>query len=184
MKTFAWIGLVGAFAFAALFGTAAAGEKAAPGKTKRELTLAEWVKSKGLKVNEKKKINGQTLAHDAASDNRVDALEWLKAQGADVNARCNNLGSTPMHFASTPATMGWLKANGADVNVRTTQGVTPMHLAARWNQVARMAWLKGQGADVNAEDTSGKTPLHYARNSRVGVSTDKAVEWLIANGAK
>jgi len=77
-------------------------------------TVEEWVKAKGLRVNEAGK-DDFTLAHFAADENRVDVLEWLKAQGADLTAE--SFGRwTPMSRAAEMGhveTMAWLAKQGA-----------------------------------------------------------------------
>ncbi len=70
---------------------------------------------------------------------------------------------------------------GADVNgALDGSGKTAMHcLALRWNrEIANL--LKLKGADIDMADSKGKTPLHIAAaNNRM-----KALEWLVARGAK
>ena len=50
-----------------------------------------------------------------------------------------------------------------DINVSQRQdGVTPLHLACRYNSSDVTQYLLFRQADVNASDTKGRTPLHYA----------------------
>jgi len=117
MKALRWILLVSF--------TAVALPCLAPGRAMAEeaaepvLTVEEWVKSKGLKVNENDRV-GRTLAYFAAEEGRVDVLEWLKEQGADVNAKRDG-GATPIHRATMYGHINvvkWLMEQGVDVNVR------------------------------------------------------------------
>jgi len=50
-----------------------------------------------------------------------------------------------------------------DMNVKQSQdGVTPLHLACRYNSGDVTQYLLSRQADVNVTDTKGRTPLHYA----------------------
>jgi len=51
----------------------------------------------------------------------------------------------------------------SDMNVKQSQdGVTPLHLACRYNSAAVTQFLLFRQADINAADAKGRTPLHYA----------------------
>ena len=53
--------------------------------------------------------------------------------------------------------------HGADVNVHDSiVSWTPLHQAARRNQVAVAELLLNRGAHIDARDIEGKTPLAYA----------------------
>ena len=50
-----------------------------------------------------------------------------------------------------------------DINVKQSQdGVTPLHLACRYNSGDVTQYLLFRQADVNVTDAKGRTPLHYA----------------------
>src|SRR5437867_1276246 len=70
--------------------------------------------------------------------------------------------------------------HGADVNVHSgpIQG-TPLHVAARRDNVAIGTLLLAAGADIEARDIKGETPLRRALNCR----QPGMVELLVANGA-
>ena len=55
-----------------------------------------------------------------------------------------------------------LLADGADVNVRTTDGQTPLSVAAFHGMDNVAALLIANGADINNQDDAGLTPLHCA----------------------
>ena len=51
----------------------------------------------------------------------------------------------------------------SDMNVTQSQdGVTPLHLACRYNSADVTQYLLFRQADINAADAKGRTPLHYA----------------------
>jgi len=53
--------------------------------------------------------------------------------------------------------------NVLDMNAKQSpDGVTPLHLACRYNSADVTQCLLFRQADVNATDAKGRTPLHYA----------------------
>lgn len=62
--------------------------------------------------------------------------------------------------------VSWLLRQGASVHARTTDGRTPLHLAAeRNNNTTVVELLIGHGADIEATDMLGKKPIEHARNN-------------------
>jgi ankyrin repeat protein len=80
----------------------------------------------------------------------------------------------------------WRKFNAKDaeiierVNIRNEDGLTPLHLAARYNQYDVATALLEKGAIVNARSIHGYTPLHMAANY---IANPQVAEILIAKGA-
>jgi uncharacterized protein len=64
---------------------------------------------------------------------------------------------------------------GASVN-ETSNGMTPLMFAARYNQVEIIRVLIVNGADLKAKDSKGFTALTYAENSKA----TEAMEYLKA----
>ena len=55
--------------------------------------------------------------------------------------------------------------NGAETNITDFDGSTPLHYAAKNNNVELCTLLLDNGAKVNAADNTGQTPLHLAISS-------------------
>ncbi|KAM3485619.1 hypothetical protein MY8738_001149 [Beauveria namnaoensis] len=109
--------------------------------------------------------DGETRLHVAASHSSgPETLQILLRAGADINALSRD-GQTPL-----------LKADGLiDVNARTTENLSPLHVAAtKWYIQGVPTLLLDAGADINATSCDGFTPLDFAckeaptRTSRIG----------------
>ena len=68
---------------------------------------------------------------------------------------------------------------GADVNIASSDGVTPLHIAAEVGQEAGVVALMYAGADINAVIRNGHTPL----SSAVHEKRERIVELLKHAGA-
>lgn len=73
------------------------------------------------------------------------------------------------------------------INVIDEDDLTPLHYAARYNQLSVLKLLVDNGADINARDEEGLTPLHYAarykREGKKPKHEDEEGEEAAANGA-
>jgi ankyrin repeat protein len=142
---------------------------------------------------------------------RIDAIKMLLAYGADVNARVAKgpsrygapsmvkaayvVGGTPFLLASTAADvemMRLLLANGADYSITTTDGTTPLMLAAglthydaesrapEAKHLEAVKLLVSLGADVNAANSAGNTALHGGAFG----GFNSVIEYLVSRGAQ
>jgi hemoglobin len=130
------------------------------------------------------------LLHDAALAWDIERVRLLLSFGAEVNARNFEGGHTPLYYAANhvdfsrpgdgKAVAETLIQHGADVNVHSgpIQG-TPLHTAARRDNVAVGQVLLAAGADKEARDIKGETPLRRALNCR----QPGMMELLLAHGA-
>ncbi len=120
--------------------------------------------------------DGETPLHKALSGDSVytetDVIKVLLAAGANPMARDGCWGRTPLHhvvFGGTSAFSEVLLQAGADVTARDHAGETPLHLAARLDELDVMAVLLAAGADLEAQDHEGNTPLHSVLDSDVEI---------------
>ena len=136
--------------------------------------VTKWI-STGAPVNGLWKINyGDRLEHwetpllTALVDERVNVADSLIASGANVDAPNfykdeNNvtLAHTALHMMAARADaehVRYLLAAGADVNRRTTDGATPLALAAAEDDPAIVVLLLNRGASPTDADFFGRTP--------------------------
>jgi hemoglobin len=130
------------------------------------------------------------LLHDAAQAWDNARVHLLLAFGAEANARSFKGGHTPLYFAANhvdllrpadgKAVAETLIRHGAEVNVHSgpTRG-TPLHTAARRDNVVVGSVLISAGAEIEARDIKGETPLRRALNCR----QPGMIELLLAHGA-
>jgi hemoglobin len=131
-----------------------------------------------------------SLLHDAAQAWDLARVRLLLSFGAEVNARNFEGGHTPLYYAanhvdlSRPAegiaVADTLIRHGADVKIHSgpIRG-TPLHTAARRDNVVVARVLLSAGADIEARDIKGETPLRRALNCR----QPGMIGLLIAHGA-
>lgn len=116
---------------------------------------------------------GRTLLHDAAASGNLRFVNLLLTLGSDPNEQTAGR-HTPLYCVANeckspegPAVVQALVSAGADVNAADgVKHCTPLHMAARRDNVEVAQALLGTGADPNARDTQGVTPLHRALNCR------------------
>ncbi|XP_074600062.1 uncharacterized protein LOC141854319 [Brevipalpus obovatus] len=138
--------------------------------------------AQGADINKTAEKTGESALHLAARHSRADAAKRLIDSGADCNA-ADSTGRTPLHAAIAAEARGvfeLLKQHRAtNLNARSSDGTTPLILAARLSCEEMLAELIQAEADVNASDEKGKTALHWAAS----VNNVDAVELLLKNGA-
>ena len=81
-------------------------------------TMEEWLEDKNMEIGEEND-DGESLAHFAAQEGRLDVLEWLKTQGANIKNEENRNGWTPLLMAAYGGhieAMKWFKEHGIDLD--------------------------------------------------------------------
>ncbi|PIO76153.1 ankyrin repeat protein [Teladorsagia circumcincta] len=132
-------------------------------------------------------VDGCSLLHWAAINNRIPVVQRLLELGANPNVVGGLLVSSPLHWAARVghvSSSALLIKAGAVCNVRDTQGYTPIHLAVQSNQPTLVAYLLEKfdyckditdnsgielllgDADVSLRNKQQETPLDIARNMR------------------
>ncbi|KAL3262636.1 hypothetical protein ABHI18_002599 [Aspergillus niger] len=140
-------------------------------------------------------INGWTPLHqtvimgtgapDIEFDKTSEYIDLLLSHGADINAAAESpKGEAPLHLAviatmQRPSLVSYLVSRGASVNCTTSEGKTPLHLAAERGRNSIFQALLAAGADLtikvpnpttdDEEDSDeGDTPLDIARKHPLG----------------
>ena len=112
------------------------------------------------------KLNTLSELHWCKRGNDAEkAVELVLNDGLDINtpALCNR---TPLLWASLSSSGEFIETLidlGANVNAqRTGEKVTPLKLAAYWNNFMAVNFLLDHGADANNAQADAYTPLHFA----------------------
>jgi ankyrin repeat protein len=113
-----------------------------------------------------KNRRGTTPLMYAAAFGSAEAVKLLLDKGANVNAR-NSFNATALLWcAGDPVKARMLVEHNADVNAQSTQGRTPLMIAARRDgNSSIVSLLLAKGADPTATDKLGVTALHQAANA-------------------
>ena len=155
----------------------------------------------GVGINEGVMNRGKwRVLHVAAFYSHAALVKELIKAGADVNMRvCADVqrdatdpglglvsNYTALHMAASSwgsscytTTIMELIKGGADVNVASSDGATPLTIAAEVGQEAGVLALMCAGADINAVNRYGQTPLSFAVHEK----RERIVELLKHAGA-
>lgn len=163
-------------------------------------TALNWAAAEGhleivkLLVSKKAKIDtnaekpvlfgtGGTPLTMAAGRGRLDVVRFLLDSGADQDSPEGQPGWTAFLCACGEGQVEIMKyfcqIKGFDVHRKTSEGLTPLHVAAKHNEPGSMKFLVESGASLNAKDGKGNTPLHLVASD----GRKRAAIWLRLRGA-
>lgn len=83
------------------------------------------------------------------------------------------------HVDVVKGLLKWKNNAQEAINIKDGKGSTPMHYAAKGNNLEIIKLLKENGANIDEQNELGVTPLHWAAFSKNGL---KVAEYLVDNG--
>jgi ankyrin repeat protein len=167
-----------------------------------DITKIDEAIRKGAKVNNRNR-QGQialieAVANPDFSPENYATVQYLLKKGADpkVQGKWYSEETTALHCAifcsssifadkgtnderrnNARSTIESLLSHGALVSARNSDGMTPLHVAAKANNLVGAKMLLDAGAEVTPKDNKGRTPLDYAASAEM-------VKLLMDHGAK
>ena len=124
--------------------------------------MMELFVSRGADINKVNAIGEQALQH-AAWKGHLAAVRWLVEHGASVNRQGKEWAA--LHyavFAGHAEVVSYLLEQGADINALSTNGSTPLMMAAREGQEAIAKRLLTAGARRDIVNEWGDDALRWA----------------------
>lgn len=113
----------------------------------------------GSKVNTRFD-EGKTALHVAVSKS-IDCIDILLKQNADIFAQ-NEEGICPLELAVDQGMKYFKKLCPGKLSISNSEGVTPLHYAARSCKKDSLEYMIREGCNVNIQTRNGDTPLHFA----------------------
>ncbi|WP_341817117.1 ankyrin repeat domain-containing protein [Wolbachia endosymbiont (group A) of Agelastica alni] len=150
--------------------------------------VVEFFLSKGVSVNDAD-ANGRTALHYAVRFDHLELTKFLINKGANIHAKILVDGRKPIHLA---ARGGYKNANaanivkcllnrGVSVNDTDTNGLTPLHYAAKYANLKAVKLLIDEGANIHAKTVGGQKPIHLAACGGGG-ETPNTIELFLNKG--
>jgi ankyrin repeat protein len=148
------------------------------------IEMMELFFSRGATVNATNANGEQALMH-AAWRGRLEAVRWLLDRGAQINRP--GLQWSALHYAvfnGHDQVARLLIARGADINARSTNGSTPLMMAAREGRDDLARLLLERGADTTVENDWGEDAFVWAmRNGHPDIAKTVATPQRFAAAA-
>lgn len=139
------------------------------------IPMMELFVARGADVNQVNSFGEQALLH-AAWKGRLDAVRWLVEHGARLNREGKEWAA--LHYASFAGhadIVAYLMGRGADINALSTNGSTPLMMAAREGREAIAKILLAAGARRDIVNERGDDALRWAmRYNQLQIARDIA----------
>jgi len=121
------------------------------------------------------KTEDQSLLHFAVGKGKVSLMNLLRAKGLSLEGK-NEQGFFPVHMAAYTGNIEVMKAiqavhpNAINWKVKNLEnpsidGATPLHMAAKGNQLMMTQFLLEKPVEVKAETTRGESAFSFAAGS-------------------
>lgn len=146
--------------------------------------VVKAIVAKGESVDCRTK-DGLTPLHLAVKFGQHEVVETLLGLGANLQLKTGKLGETPLHIATMvkdgERCVDLLIKSGADVDATEIKQETPMHFAARFNNLKAVKLLLEDGAKVDSQNIDGENVLHVCvRESNLTI-IETMLEHIIQN---
>lgn len=135
--------------------------------------LMELFHSRGADINKANRLGEQALQH-AAWRGKLAAVRWLLERGARINRDGREWSA--LHyavFAGHADIVEYLLTQGANVDALSTNGSTPLMMAAREGRDGIAKRLLGAGANRDILNEQGENAVHWAmRHNNLSIARE------------
>lgn len=146
--------------------------------------VVKAIVAKGESVDCRTK-DGLTPLHLAVKFGQHEVVETLLGLGANLQLKTGKLGETPLHIATMvkdgERCVDLLIKSGADVDATEQKQETPMHFAARFNNLKAVQLLLEDGARVDSQNMDGENVLHVCVRESNLIIIETMLEHIIKN---